>query len=402
LRKPFNPDFKFLLFIPVFIVKFLLGSIGWALTLALCFYTQAPVFDFAETSPFGGDKIFNPYQQVKGKVVKANFHAHSQAWGGLTNGHNSSGELLNSYKEKGYAFAGISNYFATNPLNEDFTVYEHGLNLMKSHKLAINPSSVVYFDYPLFQNTSQKQDIINRLRDKDALVVLAHPNFMKGHSEEDMELLSGYHFTEVLNHYRTSDKEWDAALKSGRLSWIMANDDTHDIHNEPTHRIWNEVFTEGPDNKTMIKNLAEGKNYGISSKNGLNDLSVIQLNVSGDSVHFDFGKAATTVIVITNGDQYQTLNISKGSIFFPENAQYIRFVAGSEEAQLYTNPLIRYDGEMPVSAAGITPVLNYPKTYIHRILYGMAILTMIILLTGFRPGISGKFRLRRRRQPAYS
>lgn len=139
---------KFPVFIPLFIVKFLLGTVGWLLVFVLCIYTQSPVFNFAETRPFSGEKIFNPYQQVKGRVVKANFHAHAKAWGGLTNGHNSAEELMGSYHDKGYAFAGVSNYFATNPLNEGLKVYEHGINLMKSHKLAINPSSVVYFDYP--------------------------------------------------------------------------------------------------------------------------------------------------------------------------------------------------------------------------------------------------------------
>lgn len=255
---------------------------------------------------------------------------------------------------------------------------------------------------PLFQNTSHKQDIINRLRDKDALVVLAHPNFMNGHDEDDMQLLSGYHFTEVLNHYRTSEKEWDAALKSGRLSWIMANDDTHDIHNEPTHRIWNEIYVEESGNAALIKSLEEGKNYGIDTRHGINDLSVVQLKASGDSILFDFGKAATRVKILLNGEEHQTIAGSKGRVLFPADGQYMRFVVSSAEATLYTNPLVRYGQEKPLSVASVTPTLNYPKTYAHRIMYGMGIITMILLLTGFRPRISGKFTLRKKRQPALS
>lgn len=393
---------KFLLFIPKIIIKFLLATVGWVLTLALCFYTQTTVFDFPETTPFGGEQIHNPYQDLKGQVIKANFHAHSKAWGGLTNGHNSSKELLDSYEKKGYAFAGISNYFATDPLNRNFTVYEHGINLMKSHKLAINPSSVEYFDYPLYQSLSQKQDIINRLRDNDALVALAHPNFMKGHSPEDMEQLTGYHFTEVLNHYRTSEEEWDAALKKGKLSWIMANDDTHDIHNEPTHKIWNEIYVTLPGNNQMTRSLLEGKNYGVSTRNGINDLKINQLKVNGDSVYFDFGRKTKLVKVILDGKISQTLEQqSKGCVFFPQNGQYMRLVAESDESSLYTNPLLRYSDKKPELVSHISPVINYPKTYLYRTLFYIAIAIMIMWLTGFRPKMTGGFRLRRR-QPAYS
>lgn len=402
LDRSLQKKIKFLLFIPKFIVKFLLATVGWVLTSALCFYTQTTVFDFPETTPFGGENIHNPYQEVKGQVIKANFHAHSKAWGGLTNGHNSSEELLDSYQKKGYAFAGISNYFATDPLNKNFAVYEHGINLMKSHKLAINPSSVEYFDYPLFQNLSQKQDIINRLRDNDALVALAHPNFMKGHSTEDMKQLTGYHFTEVLNHYRTSEEEWDAALKTGKLSWILANDDTHDIHNEPTHKIWNEIYVTLPGNNQMTKSLLEGKNYGINTKNGINDLSIKQLKVIGDSVHFDFGSKAIVIKVILDGEVFQTLQQSEGAIFFPKNSQYMRLVAESEESSLFTNPLVRYSDKKPGLVSHISPVINYPKTYFHRTLFYLAIALMIMWLTGFRPKMTGGgFRLKRR-QPVYS
>ncbi len=380
----------------------MLAPLGWIFTLSLLFYTQTVVFDFAETRPFGGRNIFNPYQDTEGKVVKANFHAHSKAWGGFTNGHNTPEELIGSYHQKGYAFAGVSNYFAVNRLNSPLKVYEHGLNLMKSHKLAINPSSVVYFDYPLLQNTSQKQDIINRLRDQEALVVLAHPNFMKGHSEEDMKYLSGYHFIEVLNHYRTSDKEWDAALKTGHLAWIMANDDTHDIFREPTHRIWNEIYVSSDNPEAMLDGLQKGHCYGIQTVRGINDLRINELTVSGDTLQFDFGDKAKQVQFILDGIPYYTHHNGRGNILFPPDAGYIRIVASSEESTIYTNPLVRYGDYPPLMAAEFIPTLNFPQTYFHRFLFAAAIIGMILLLTGVRPRMRRRFRSGRKRQPAYS
>ncbi len=351
----------------------LIGLIGSLFIIVLLIYTQSIDYIFPKNKPFNGSKIYNPYQNVGNTTQKANFHAHSIAWGGLTNGHNSPEELKKSYQKKGYSYCAISNYFNHNPLNGPLQVYEHGINVAKAHCLAIGATKVALFDYPILQNLSQKQDIINRLKANQALVAIAHPGVRGGHGEADMRELVGYSFTEVLNHYYVSDNEWDAALMAGRLSWILANDDTHDIHKEPTFMIWNEIYGAKAD---ILENLKAGKNYGIKTKNGINDLTIKYLQVINDSIKFDFGANATSLICIMDGKK-QDFNFGKGSILFPKNAHFIRFVASSNQAQLYTNPIVHYNGTSPQLASQMVAKVHVFGTILQRLQYWLLIVIAI-------------------------
>ncbi len=347
----------------------IIGFVGAIFIIVLLIYTQSIVYTFPKSKPFEGKKIYNPYQNIGQITQKANFHAHSKAWAGITNGHNSPSELKESYQKKGYSYCAISNYFEHNPLNGPLQVYEHGINVAKAHCLAIGATKVALFDYPILQNLSHKQDIINRLKASQALVAIAHPGVRGGHGEADMRELVGYNFTEVLNHYYVSDNEWDAALMAGRLSWILANDDTHDIRKEPTFMIWNEIYGEKTD---ILENLKAGKNYGVKTKNGYNDLTVKYLQVINDSIKFDFGANTTAVSCIIDGKK-KDFNFGKGSIIFPKNAHYIRFVANSNQAQLFTNPIVHYNGPSPLLASQMAAKVHIFGTILQRLQYWLLI-----------------------------
>ncbi len=106
-------------------------------------YFQADIYDFPQPKRFSGDSLINPYKSIVKQSIKCNFHAHTHAWGGLTNGHNTPQDLTAAYKAKGYAVAGVSNYHCVeDSINSSspiyIPVYEHGINIKKAHKLAIN------------------------------------------------------------------------------------------------------------------------------------------------------------------------------------------------------------------------------------------------------------------------
>jgi hypothetical protein len=253
----------------ILVVIFFIGSI----------YIQTTIYTFPPPTPFSGDSLINPYQNIDNKKYKCNFHAHSKAWKGITNGHNSSQDLTKAYKDQGYTVAGISNYHCiTDSINSNspvyIPVYEHGINIFKSHLLGIEPRKPSFFDFPLWQNTSQKQQIINDIRNNGGLVTIAHPKFMDGHTLEDMAQLTNYQFVEVLNHYRISDEYWDAALTAGRLVYGIGNDDTHDIKNEPTFRMWTEVFADTPTKDGILDGMVKGKSYAVHAFNGECDLKL--------------------------------------------------------------------------------------------------------------------------------
>ena len=146
-----------------FIIKTVLVAIVLVVFVVSIFYINTTIFNFPEPEAFSGDKVFNPYQNLPDSSYRANFHAHSVAWKSVTNGHNTEKDVFDGYTERGYDIAAISNYHKISTYAKTRTdlyvpAYEHGYNIFKSHCLSINSPKVSYFDYPLYQLKSHKQN----------------------------------------------------------------------------------------------------------------------------------------------------------------------------------------------------------------------------------------------------
>lgn len=359
-------------------------------------YIQTTIYTFPPPTPFSGDSLVNPYQNIDNKRYKCNFHAHSIAWKGITNGHNSSQDLTKAYKDQGYTVAGISNYHCiTDSINSNspvyIPVYEHGINIFKSHLLGIEPRKPSYFDFPLWQNTSQKQQIINDIRNNGGLVTIAHPKFMDGHTLEDMAQLTNYQFVEVLNHYRISDEYWDAALTAGRLVYGIGNDDTHDINNEPTFRMWTEVFADNPTKDGILDAMVKGKSYAVHAFEGKCDLRLDSVKVTGRNIQI-FGNGPIKSIEAwypnrklkehffdkANPGQHQIRHERHDSILLPKgyytylqaipkDMAFVRFVLKSDKCALYLNPIVRSKNGKTSGVERLVPEIDVLKTWFYRL-----------------------------------
>ena len=350
-------------------------------------YLRAEIYDFPAGKPFEGSHIYNPYEGLKDSVwLRANFHAHTIAWGGLTNGHDTEQQIYDGYTQKGYDLACISNYHSISTYGSGrspffIPVYEHGFNIFKSHCLAIGAEGVSFEDFPLLQATSHQQSVITAIRDKGAMVCIAHPDFGGGRSFEDMRQLTGYRFTEVLNHYRLSDEYWDEGMSAGRLSWILGNDDTHDMRDNFTFHRFTMVAGPCTDAAQVRQQLQKGRHYAIRTQDGVPDIGLIScVSTGGGEYRFNFSRPADSIIIV--GQSGKTLMTVKGSHtaiykFRPEDS-YIRAVAVTGNSQLYLNPLVRCtDIDDPFVSAPAAKE-NIPYTWTYR-LFILALMTLPIL-----------------------
>lgn len=350
----------------ILVVLFLLGLV----------YIQTTIYSFPAPAPFSGDSLLNPYQSIDynldKKTIKCNFHAHTIAWKGVTNGHDTPQNLTEAYKKQGYTVAGISNYHCIEQSDNSnsiiyIPVYEHGINIFKSHKLGIDARKPSYFDYPLFQNTSQKQQIINDIRNNGGLVAIAHPMFVNGHTLEDMAQLTNYQFVEVLNHYRVSDEYWDAALTAGRLVYGIGNDDTHDINNEPTFRMWTEVFADTATKEGVLDALVKGKSYAVHAYEGNADISLDSIFVKGDTVFYAIAGSVDSVLAFGAGHkQIAGQKAAKGYFLLPNHSPYMRLVAKSKNCALYFNPIVRSVNGKTSGVERRLPSIKLPATWFYR------------------------------------
>lgn len=352
------------------------------------FYFPTSIYNFPPEMKFVGDKVYNPYQNISDSVYRANFHAHTVAWKGVTSGHNTEKDVYDGYTNKGYQIAGISNYHNISNYAENLTdlyipVYEHGYNVLKSHYLVLNAKEVSFFDFPLFQTSSHQQKVIDKIKKKNDLLVIAHPKFGGGRTFENMKNLVNYEFTEVLNHYRTSDEYWDKALSAGRLTWILANDDTHDLRDDFTYRIWNIIYSDQRNRDTIVQNLKKGMNYGVKSFNGTVENQLLKCTDNGNlSYTFSFKQPVDTTEFIGQDGLIKKIavNSDTAEYRFLGDDTYIRVVAKNKNSIIYMNPLVRYDGQKIPYCDDLKADENILLTWIFRIILGFVLFILVLLL----------------------
>src|SRR5690606_9532838 len=232
---------------------------------------------------------------------------------------------------------------------------------------AINAKNVSYLDFPLWQSSSHQQTIINTLTSNADIVALAHPKFGGGRTFKNMQELTGYHLTEVLNHYRVSDVYWDKALSVGHLSWIIGNDDMHAVSDPEIFQIWNNIFSESPD--SVLVNLKNGKNYSTQSfiKEEENTLISCTL-LPGDTVKVVFDKPANIQFIGQDGVEKQVSTMTDTAKYaFTKDDTYIRVVARNENSSIFLNPLLRYNGQKLTMASGLVAEQNLFLSWLWRI-----------------------------------
>lgn len=348
--------------------KYLVYFLLFLLLLALLPYSTSNVYNFAQIKPFEGDILYNPYQNLRSgdsNWYKGNFHAHSKAWGGLTNGKLSPEGVYEAYKKLDYDIIVLSNYHLITkppvPNSQFIPNYEHGLNVLKRHQNLIGAEYVVWKDYLLHQNLHNKQDMLENLRFTSPIVAINHPEFLTGYATEDFKFLSGYTHIEILNHYRTSVHHWDTALTAGYPAFGIGNDDSHNqTKPNETGRFWTMVAAKSLDKGDVLKSLLSGNNYSVIGNNGLMDNSLTCVKLVNDTMFINLKHKANKIYLIT---QYgfvtdSVINSDYAKFVFEKSYNYARIEVVNDSTKFFLNPIFRTtNGDIPVYSAEID-ILN--------------------------------------------
>jgi len=371
-----------------FILKVIASIVCFALLLISTLYLFTKIYNFPEFEPFSGEALYNPYVEIESiKPLKSNFHAHTAAWGGITDGTDSNEEVVAGYAAYNYDIIGISNYHSIDEYLKDsdriyISNYEHGYNIFKSHKLGLNADKVSFLDYPLFQLPSHKQHILEILNKNGATPIIAHPKFVNGHTFHDLSLLVNYSLIEVLNHYRISDEYWDAALSAGHPVFVNGSDDTHGIHREATFERWTMVFSPDKEVDSILDAMTSGKAYGVDSKPREQDIFFIKSEVIENGFRHHFDVAAPLIKVIGQGGKL--LKEIKDSSFieytFQPEDTYARVFVDGIKSDLYINPVLRYDGKSVPSNYVDNLSINQAMTWLFRLAAALVVLLALFLL----------------------
>jgi hypothetical protein len=334
---------KFILRLFWRLVKTLLIGLACILLFPLLLYIAPARYDFPEPKPFQGDKWFNPYRDMDSTHwLHANFHMHSRAWGGLTNGsENKDHYVYDTYRKAGFESLSISNYQTINKLYSDdssyIPAYEHGYGMYKNHHLCLGAKRVVWFDLPYGQNIHHKQFILNKLRPTTEIISVNHPSFFKGFRPEDFRKLTGYDFIEVLNGFRNSVPHWDSALSAGRPALILANDDMHDISNP------DEIGRRF----TVVNSPSNARRKIIAALKGGNAFGVYYRGEKGETLHDKTGRFARLPVMKSFTVANDTLTVELDTTafefrFFGQHGKLLKKIGGTRKTFYVLKPEDNY------------------------------------------------------------
>jgi len=343
-------------------------------------YLFCPSFSFNSPQPFSGASFYNPYDSINAHDwKKCNFHAHTNAWHGMTHGTGTAKDVYHVYDSMNYAVHCVSDYQSINKTYANspgyIPAYEHGYNTGKTHQLVLGSEKVKWIDYFFPQSLNNKQDVLNHLVDGENLVVVNHPSSFRGYSASDFRYLTNYNCMEVLSPYALSMACWDTALSNGKPVFIMGNDDEHNIFSKNSlARMCTCINASSTDQKTVLNAARKGKSYGMILGNCGKHLPVLNsLKLKGDTMLVEMSDPADQISFVGQNGKLlgKNKNTSSAKYVIQREDRYIRTIIDyGSITSIFLNPVFRYNKSKKIS----TPFqINAYETNMKRIL-GLSIL----------------------------
>jgi len=366
-------------------------------------YLFCPQFSFEVPHPFSGASFYNPYDSINDQDwQKCNFHAHSNAWHGLSNGKGNSADIYRAYDSMKYAVHCVSDY---QKINTDFknspgyiSAYEHGYNITKTHQLVLGSNRVLWLDYFLPQTLDNKQNILNRLSaDSDDAVIINHPGDHYSYSARDFKFLTNYTGVEVLSRFALSFSHWDSALSNGHPAFVLGNDDVHDIFlKETLGRMCTWVNVRQVNKNAVLSALKRGRSYGmIMGKPNVVLPHLKRFDITGDTISILMSEPAKEITFSgQNGKVLAVLkNTSSSKYIIKTEDHYVRTTIEYEgPIKICLNPVFRYNGTAVVRKP---PSVNLQKTFIFRIIGALILIASSLMAIVFSLSQVTRERIRR-------
>ena len=348
----------------------LAALLGLLLVSAFAFHWLYPaVYDFPEAEPFTGSRWYDPYAEQDGEWLRVNLHAHSPVWGGITRGDVPLEQILETYASNGYDVIGISNYQSIRPqhsLDQIYLpVYEHGYGAFQQHQTVVGADCVSWYDFPFYQGTRQRQDVIRHLKGHAPLVILNHPNKNTGYSDEHLSRLCGYDGIEIRSRFSIGDAAWDAALSAGRAVWGFCSDDLSNLGGKRRDPLgW--VLVRAPDRsaEAVIEAMRRGSFYGVWADRVHTINAVTTYGLEGETLFLQTEQPADSIRFIGQGGRvvHETKHTDRARYDLALTDSYVRTEIHTGNNILFLNPVHRYEGERleaPIATVLVTPTTTF-------------------------------------------
>lgn len=177
----------------------------------------------------------NPYAVREGKWYKGNLHTHTSPASGC--GRISVEDSLDLYVKNGYDFVSISDHCTYTKYEDDRIMILPGTEWNATGgKYHTGVYSLDVKDIDTAIGLKDQDELLDALKDTNAVVILNHPNWqLRPHyRREELDQKDSYDGVEIFNAvierlqgYAISTDKWDYLLINGKKTLGFASDDSH-------------------------------------------------------------------------------------------------------------------------------------------------------------------------------
>lgn len=251
--------------------------------------------------------------------------------------------------------------------------------------MVLNSSKENAFDFPFWQSKNHKQTVINQQKKDDNIIILAHPRFKTGYTENELALLCNYDMFEGVSPRATSIDLWDQALSNGHAVWISGNDDSHKIKFGTCGVCWNMINVDTTSTEALLNSLFAGRTYATRGWVGQNMNKLVSITTDSAVYRIKLLHASDSIILKSDGGKTVAFTINSNQLTYTikESDSYLRAEIYDTESwntytRVYLNPVVRTpNGELIKHSTKAS--VNKLKTYLWR--FGLLLFHLLLLIS---------------------
>jgi hypothetical protein len=359
-------------------------------------YIFTPHYNIEKPSVFKGNTFYNPYENFSlNKTFPINLHGHTQAWKGLTNGKGDPEIAKKRYDTLGYYLGAISHYHFIE--NKNIRVYEHGININKTHQLVLGSKNVTWKDYIFPQTLNQKQHVLSLLsEDTSSVICINHPGIRDGYKKNDFKYLQQYHLIEGLRPNHNFTNYWDTALTYGHPVTMIGNDDFHNVYNDA--ELGNHLtvlFKKYENEQSLLQALKKGQCASVSfnhkssanlilRKQKIERLQklISEIKIKKDTIHVQLNEPLTIKWKSNKGLLKQLANSSYDYYIPSPNDTYVRIeIITKDSIEVYFNALYRTDNGKIIDRNSMAKIYLKKNVLTNATIIGGNLMLTILVLS---------------------
>ncbi|MFP4598236.1 MAG: CehA/McbA family metallohydrolase [Persicimonas sp.] len=268
---------------------------------------------------------------------RGNLHTHTTE----SDGRRDPQVVIDDYAGRGYDFLAISDHdMITDPASFD----ARGMVLIRANEVTARGGHILHAGAASrIEPDSNRQNVLDAIRDDGGFAVMAHPNWKKNHdhwSREALDAHEGFLGIEVFNGVidrlpgkAVATDRWDELLTDGRKVWGFAHDDSHEAGD--VARGWLMVQASVRSSQAILEAIHQGQFYASTG------VTIERIGLQDDELVVETADAQRIAVIADSGRRVHEVDAAQMRFSIPADAdwQYLRVECfGPAEARAWTQP----------------------------------------------------------------